>query len=364
MTSAAIQTKRGHGTTLLELNAEGTTPVSGLEILDLQMWFSGVKIPVGGISAVYCDENHRNLGYARACMQFALELQRREGKMLSFLFGIPGFYERFGYTVVMPWYAVYVSVEVGRALPLEPQMKNADDLDKRSAVYLYDQLVAARIGPVARELANRIQPHKTVKWWTSGLMRVLHGTEGEFRGYVWHSDPGEEEFEVVEVGGVDHEAYELMLAYLVNEARRRGKQQIVAALPPDDPFSLFLKRYGGKFVITTRASGGGMAKILQFRELCSALSPVFQKRVQSFKNDLIPSRLTLLTEASEGVVELQGTGHETRLTANSAEMTKLLFGYWDFPEALRNGISSTLSLEVGRQLFIRAYPFMYLRDRF
>jgi predicted acetyltransferase len=359
-----IETKRGPGTTLLELTAEGAVGVGGVEILDLRIWFSGVQISCGGISGVYCNEQFRGRGYARSCMEFALELQGREGKLVSLLFGIPNFYERFGFSVVMPWYGIYVPTGISGTLPSEPRMRDADFEDQRSAEYVYSELVAARVGAVVRDPQTRIKPHKTARWWTHGLMRVLPGKRGEFRGYVWHSELGEEEFEVVEVGASDDETREQILAYLLAEACRRGKQQFVAALPPDDPFALFLRRYDAKFIVVTRASGGGMARILHFRELCSALTPVFRRRLQVFKDDLVPNRLILSVGTSEGIAELGGTGPEARVSACSSSMTKLLFGYWDCTGSLPNGVTSTLPLEVAERLFPPSYPFMYLKDRF
>lgn len=364
MTNGAVQTKRGPGTTLVELHAGAATPVSGLEILDLRMWFSGVQIPCGGISAVYCNEKYRSRGYARDCMEFAVDLQHREGKLLSFLFGIPDFYERFGYTVVMPWYGIYVSAETGGTLPSEPEMRDADVQDRSSAARFYDQLAAARVGPVVRDANNPIQPQKTVKWRSHGLMRVLSSKQGKLRGYVWHSEPQEDEFEVVEVGAIDDEAHDQILAYLLRETRRRGKQHFVVALPPDDPFALFLKSYGARFVVMTRPSGGGMARILRFHEFCDALRPCFRRRLQLLREDLVPRRLALSVEESEGIIELEGSAPEARVTASWTMMTKLLFGYWNYADALRNRISSTLSFEVGEELFPSTYPFMYLRDRF
>lgn len=364
MKDAVVHSRRGQGTTLIELLVGDETRAAGLEILDLQMCLSGVKVPTGGISAVYCEPDYRNHGYAQQCMVHAIELQREEGKLLSFLFGVPNFYERLGYTVVMPWYGVYVSPQAWQNLPAEPEMREPAPHHKQTLLDLYHKAVGMRCGPVVRTTERSIKPRRSVKWWTHGLLRILLGPQEQVRGYVWHSEAGEADFEVVEACATDDASYEQMLAYLLHETTRRGKPHFIAALPPDEPFSLFLKRYEAKFVVTTRASGGGMARILKLEELCRTVGPAFQRQCKELRHDFVPRHIVLSTEDSQAIIELEGAGPPAKLEVPSTLLTKLLFGYITLAEAVRCGATCRIPREIGRQIFPLAYPFMYLRDRF
>jgi GNAT superfamily N-acetyltransferase len=360
-----IRSRRGQGITLVELSLDGIKPVSGLEIIDFRMWFSGIQIPAGGIAAVYTKEEHRNHGYARRCLEYALDLQRQEGKLVSLLFGVSHLYERFGYTVVMPWYGVYVSLESWSDLPPEPPMHEYSARYQNAISNIYHAGVGLRIGPAVRDSSTQVMPHKPVRWRTQGIMRILTGPGGEVRGYVWHSEPNTENFEVVEAFAMDDATYAQLLAYLLHETRRREKDQFIAALPPDDPFALFLRRHDAKFVVATRISGGGMARIIHLEGLCRVLEPVFQRRVGLLRRERIPRSLTLSTEQGEGVVELAGVGPPAKIETSPTILTQLLFGYITLAEGFRAGAKgSGISAEVAEVLFPRVHAFMYLRDRF
>jgi predicted acetyltransferase len=359
-----IRARPGHGTTLIEYWADEKGPASGLESLPLTMHFGGAQLPIAGIAGVFTEDAHRNRGYARQCLEHVLELQRKQGALLSFLFAIPCFYEPFGYAVVMPWYAVYVSLRSWTGLPDEPAMQEPSAHDAATLRNLYEDAVGFRIGPLARDASNKIQPHKPVRWRTNAVTRVLRDMEGSVRGYVCHSEPGADEFEVVEVGAQDDAAREAILAYLLQESSRRGKDQFIAALPPDDPFALYLRRFDARFVIQTRPSGGGMARILNFPAMCKAFEPVFARRVGAANPAEIPSSLLVSTEAGDVMLSLPGSGTAAKLAASLAVLTKLFFGYLSFAESVWAGATHSLRPEIGQLLFPSAHPFIYLKDRF
>jgi predicted acetyltransferase len=359
-----IRARMGHGTTLVEYWADGKGPASGLESLPLTMYFGGAQLPIAGIASVYTDDAHRNRGYARQCLEHALELQRKDGALLSFLFAIPCFYEPLGFTVVMPWYAIYVSLRSWNRLPDEPAMREPCGADEANTSRLYKGSVGVRIGPLARDASNNIQPHKPTRWRTNSVTRVLPGRHDSVRGYVCHSEPGAEEFEVVEVGAQDDAAHDAILAYLLHETSRRGTDQFIAALPPDDPFALYLRRFEARFVTQTRPSGGGMARILDLQAFCNALEPVLAHRTSELSPASFPSQLTIATEAGNATINLPGYGPMAEIETSLALVTKLFFGYLSFPEAASACARNTLLLHVGQTLFPPAHPFIYLRDRY
>jgi predicted acetyltransferase len=359
-----IRTRRGQGTTQIELLDNGSEPVSGLEMLDLTMWFSGVQIPAGGIASVYTGEAFRNRGYARQCMEHALELQRREGKPLSFLFGIPRFYEPFGYTTVMAWYAVHVSTESLRELPPEPEMREFTPQHEQAVMDTYQAAVRMRIGPLVRDLSMPVMPHRLVRWRAHGMLRVLVRPREQVGGYVYHSEPGTENFEVAEAFAVCDSAYDQLLAYLLHETVRRGKREFIAALPPDDPFALFLRRFDARFLVMTRATGGGMARILSFRRLCDALAPVLKRRVKMLRREFVPRSVELAAGEEHVAIELGGSGPRSKIEASLPVWAKLFFGYITLREGLSPRPWDPALSEVAEMLFPQAHAFMYLRDRF
>ena len=110
----------GIGTTLIQLVDDQRKLLSRLEVLELTIWFSGVKIPVAGIAGVYTPPGLRKKGYATNCLKHAIRKQQRKDKCLLMLFGERDFYARFGLTPIGPWYGIYVSQKLAALPPLEP----------------------------------------------------------------------------------------------------------------------------------------------------------------------------------------------------------------------------------------------------
>jgi predicted acetyltransferase len=359
-----IRTREGKDTTLVEYWADERGAASGLESLPLTMYFGGARVRVGGIASVFTEEAYRKRGYARKCMEHAIELQRAEGALLSFLFGIPCYYEPLGYTVVMPWYGIYVALKAWKQIPAEPALVEAEPQHLDAMRSLYAAAVGDRVGPLVRESARNVEQQKLTNWKASCATKVLTDASGKVRGYVCHSAPGADAFEVVEVSAEDDAGREALLAYLLNEAARRGKDQLAVFLPPDEPFSLFLKRHDATFVVKTRPSGGGMARVLDWHGFCAAVEPVLQRRIGSVKRDSVPARLALRTEIGEVEIALGGSGAPVEIEAFANSMTQLLFGYQGLAEAEEWGARHTLDREVAKLMFPAMYPFMHLRDHF
>jgi hypothetical protein len=203
-----------------------------------------------------------------------------------------------------------------------------------------------------------------VRWRTSAITSILTDSRRGVRGYVCHSEVGAGEFEVVEAGARDAMACEALLAYLLHETARRGKERFVAALPPDDPFAMYLRRIDARFIVQTRPSGGGMARVLDLAGLCNALELVFARRVSALGKELVPARLTLTTESGNAEITLLGSGPAARLETSLSVMTRMLFGYTGFNEALAAAQVQSLNTAAGEALFPTGYPFIYMRDRF
>ena len=362
---AAISSRPGRGTTLIEACVHDQEPISGLEILPLQLWHCGAQIQAAGLVSMYTQEAYRRQGMARACMERAIELLQQDGIPLCVLFGIPDLYELFGFVVVMPWYGVALSSEAWRELPPEPHLQAPTANQQHALVSLYQEYAKRRIGAMVRDPECQVQPRKPVPWRIHGVVRVLADSSGNVQGYACHSEPGSATFEVAEAFAIKDEAYQAILVYLLHEMRRQGRFELTVAVPPDDPFALFLKQYDARFVVRTCRSGGGMVRILDLASLCGALGPVFRKRLIAVDRRAVPRTLGFVAEHHQGTITLDGVGPPVEITLPIAPMTQLLFGYHTLSEALRTeGRVSGLGTELWDLLFPITHPFMYLRDRF
>ncbi len=97
----------------------GDEIVSHFGVWDYRTRVGGDAIRTGGIGAVMTDRRYRKRGYMRETAEAGCEAMADQGYGLSVLFGIPDFYQRFGY--VPAWDASSITV-AERDLPA-PQAK-------------------------------------------------------------------------------------------------------------------------------------------------------------------------------------------------------------------------------------------------
>ena len=79
-------------------------PVSWLYVFDLAMRIGSTSVRMGGIGGVHTESKHRMKGYMRILVEDTIKYMKKEKYDISILFGIPGFYTKFGYNVCLPEY--------------------------------------------------------------------------------------------------------------------------------------------------------------------------------------------------------------------------------------------------------------------
>ena len=70
---------------------------SWLWVLDLPTRLLGQTVRMGGIGGVNTKESHRMKGYARRLLSDTVSYMTEQGYDVTMLFGIPDFYDKFGY---------------------------------------------------------------------------------------------------------------------------------------------------------------------------------------------------------------------------------------------------------------------------
>src|SRR5262249_49323551 len=84
-----------------ELMLEGEC-VSSLAVVDLDMRIGAASVRMGGIAGVGTNNKHRRRGYARRLLENSTAWMTENGFDCAMLFGIPDFYDKFGYAVCLP----------------------------------------------------------------------------------------------------------------------------------------------------------------------------------------------------------------------------------------------------------------------
>ena len=75
--------------------------VSYLEILPKRLYIGKALLNMGGLAAVCTDSSERKKGYGRALLEDTVKFMTKEGYDISVLYGIPNYYHKYGYEVIM-----------------------------------------------------------------------------------------------------------------------------------------------------------------------------------------------------------------------------------------------------------------------
>jgi GNAT superfamily N-acetyltransferase len=357
---------------------EGEQKVASLEVGRYGMRLCGAEVVMGGVAGVVTHPAHRQKGLGATMMRAAVARMREERYPVSILFGVPDFYNRFGYVPVLPTYTLTVTtrnaerVAVGAA-----KVRAATAGDGEALVALYERANAARSGTLRRRDAGRLElavRPDTDHWWTHVRRALVAETGGEPAGYVLlHGNPAQLRVLEVAVPGEHVETAGLALVdALAKDAVERRLGEIQLPLPPDEPLAQLLRWAGCKVEVSYPANGGGMGRITHLDALAEAIGPALAERAAGLWEDRTPASLELvmtaqLSEPEEwATVGLGGSGPALRVALPQQQLLQLLMGYQGidalrrrFPEACEERDVAAL-----RGLLPEGSPHMWSFDHF
>lgn len=348
---------------------DGDEPVSRVVIVERDIRLGDAVVRSAGLAGVWTDPERRREGLARRCLTEALADLTAAGRCpISLLFGIHSFYHRFGYATL----GAETTFRVETAdLPDDGQAGRAlTDADWPVVAQLYRRHALHRTGAVVRPDDWR-GPFSGPGWSRGGTTRVLE-VDGQVRAYlVYDADPahGFGISEAVAAGPEHHRA-------LAGMARRVGWQMpdVTFHLPPDDPFAIHLRRYGGTWREHVPRCGGWMGRILLLERFLAALLPTFQRRLGAasprwHQNLLLHTELgdvTLAIHKREAALE---TGHRRdglRVDLPQHLLLQLAFGYrpvWDLLDEPGVTIDEP-AVDILAALFPLQRAYLWWTDRF
>jgi predicted N-acetyltransferase YhbS len=126
--------------------------VAYVRIFSRTMLVRGVPVAAGGIGSVATHPDARRGGMASALLRDAIDVMRRDGMAVSFLFtGNPGFYERLGYRVVLqPWVEADGAEAAALPLPSLYTVRSLADRDLTRLLAIYRSATAGATGSIVR----------------------------------------------------------------------------------------------------------------------------------------------------------------------------------------------------------------------
>jgi predicted acetyltransferase len=349
--------------------------VSGLWIHRLSAHFGrNVTLRMGGIGGVSTKEGYRMRGFARRVMEYSNRYMFEAGFDIAALFGISNFYERWGYVPALPEYRLYLNVENLSPAHMNCSLVPFSDDYREDVVRIYELNNKTRLCSVVRELDSWMWFNKGTRFGVNAEPMMLLDESGSPHGYISFDDV-EDYTAVAEVGYSDPNVFESMAAVIRDRARKHGHEEAWLAIPPDHPFSIFLRRFGCRVTSAFNRSGGGMMRIINLETTFHKLVPELEGRLRrsgmaewkgEFHLCTDIGRLKIRISNGKVGVEPAGKGERARVEMPQSRLTQLIVGYRTVDDLiLEENVYVTPSLlPIMRTLFPLSNPYIWWSDRF
>jgi predicted acetyltransferase len=359
-----------------ELWLDEETKVSWLGVIDFTMRIGTAKVRMAGIGGVYTEREHRNQGHMRTLFEDTVTYMIDGGYDVSQLFGIPNFYNKFGYATSLPDSIFTIQTrdaedagDYGQAMDARPVEPN----DIPEILRLYNAHNAMRTCSIVRTPDRFTEFRKGTTWNAEAEVRVWEDAQGQLAGYaVW--DDEDEHVKVAEIDAWDDGLFPTILHALAEEAIARRCGEIEVHVPPDHPFAGYAQRYGIEWTITYPRDAAAMMRILNQQPLMEKLRTEFERRLAvspmagytgsvALKTDLDTTVLTF--DAGRLTLDERGEPDAT-LSLSQDQLIQCIVGYRSIRDVL-NTPNVTLDGESGpllHALFPRQHPYTWSADHY
>jgi hypothetical protein len=327
---------------------DGGREASWLHFESQRIRIGRAPVRAGIVGHVFTLEERRGRGLGRVVMEEALRHMEARRHDIAFLFGIPHYYRKFGYTTVHHYYATVLDLWRSRPERVAGfRLRHYRPEDLPTLMRLYGRDNALRTGAFARSRA----------YWTRGAAArrmdtctCCHDARGRLAGYakwggtLFHArlmapDVMERALVVAEAAAADAPAAAALLGELARIAEREGRSALVFTGPPDHALSAAMYALGGQQRRGLVPAGGVQARIVRLMPLMGKLAAEFSRLYR--RSALRGRRAAAAIRTPMGGVRLRADGREVHveptggagLEMSPQDLIEHLFGYRPPPEA-------------------------------
>lgn len=370
--------------TRVELWVDGHS-VSGCWIVSQRIRIGRAVVRMDGIGGVGTEQEHRNRGYAREVLETAVRRMEAGDAGLSMLYGIPNFYEKFGYVQAGPEYFIELRPERLGSVPPGWQCRMATLDDMPALRRVYEKATADAVGAAVRTDAcyawRRLQ--ERLVEGREDVCAVAVSPSGVVRGYARRG----EGYWAVEVLERDHpewwfpgeaiaadaDAAAAVLSGCIPMLGRAAgvwPKNTALAAPHDSVLAEVATRWGQQLRRVELSSGGSMARIVSLGRLFEQLSPELERRLRDAGKALAApvviatEREAVRLEQVNGSLRVcpyvtpAGSGAAPEWRTAATHLVRCVLGV-DVPSGLDGPLGEVLAV-----LFPARCPHMYLPDRY
>ncbi len=304
--------------------------ISRLWIADRQMRVGSQPVKIGGIAGVGTDPAFRNEGLASRIMEAALELMKHEGYDASFLYGIPDFYHRFGFTTCMPQHSLEIETRRAECAQKMLKMRTAQKADYTTIARIYNRDSTKRTASCWRDPKRWYGFPMGSGFGVPCKAHVAIDHRDRVVGYVLYDDV-DTHCRIAEVGGQSRAIFHTLLHDMARRAVRLRRPSLSLSLPPDHPFALFCRDYGCIDHTAYERNAGPMGRLVNLHTCIEKILPELanrwrlldRKQVLAVRTDLGHFTLSWQDER----LHMERDALRTAARLDQRALTELLLGY-------------------------------------
>ena len=325
-----IYVDRLDGRVSVQLMLEGMK-VSWTGIYDFAQQVRGAVLRMGGIAGVGTHAEHRFKGYSSIVMENASRWMRAEGYDVAMLYGITGFYGRFGYAEAFPsvWYELPVA-EAERAKSSNLKFVPFADEHLSAVLEMYNRSNVGRTGPTLRPMKAWVPFRRDKPWGLQVTAQVGLDRAGHAVAYLAHdtADPAS----IVEVGYRGREAFGDLVRQAAALAWAQRKEKITFILAYDEPLMDWAAPLGLTKHVHWRTDGGGMVRIINLSSVLRKIGHGMARRLGGSGQMLVKTNLeTVLLRWKDDAMEVVESPRTPRQAARVGmpqwALAQLIYGY-------------------------------------
>lgn len=356
----------------LDLVLDGKS-ISGLEILDLGLRIGVSKFKMGGIAGVRTDDEHRMKGYASKVLSRSIEYMVEGGYDVSMLFGIEGFYQRWGFATCLPEYELTIPTRNAERSSKRYNSRPFELGDVENVLAIYEQNNMHRSCWIERS-RDTWEPFKKGTWYDRPAKCNVMLDDGKIVGYYAYDDL-RYDVRITEVGFCERGIFGSMLRDFADMAVERRVERISVNIPPDHPFAAFCRRFGCSLSIGYPYNANGMMRIINLNSFLHKLKPELERTCGEPPHHGTHRTLKITTDIGEATISIlerevsieDPSRHaDVSICLPQSVLIQCISGFRSVSEILTD---STVKLggeveDILSDLFKQAYPHCWLADAF
>jgi len=283
------------------------------------------------------------------------------------LFGIPGFYHRWGYVTSLADYAVVADPAELRRFKNLWRVRLAKRGDIRAIQRLHNACDAATACSLLRSAA-----HISSKWDHEAKPHVLTDPQGKVLAYMY-AICKDSHLAVLETGMAEPSLCEALAAAAADMAESEAAADIRFHGPPTSPMPRFLVGCRSRHETHFARNAGGMVALIDTAETLEMMIPEWEALLLRSAAAAYRTEFTLFVKgapyrvrANRGAIDVARTAGKNKISLTQEDLIHLMTGYRNPEDILfaERRLVSPDARDFFSTIFPRRSPYVWPFDRF